>query len=313
MMIKDPIDKSKYIENIYFTSNARVGFKYLLEQMSFNNEDEILLPAYIGITDREGSGVYDPISELGINYDFYSIEQNFSINIDDFQYKITSGKFKAALLIHYFGFLHCDIELIRSMCRKNNVLLIEDCAHSLFSTYQDIRFGDFGDMSFYSLHKFLPIENGGFFKINNDNFKNLINEEFSENIDLFTLMQYCKSKQFHIAEIRTLNYQYLLNKLKDLDGLTILFPELPQGVVPMNFPVIIKNDNREQLYFFLKDKNIHTTALYYRIIDEIDRKKYPISYYLSDNILNFPIHQDITTADLDFLVECLIEYRIETG
>ena len=110
MITKTPIDKKKCVGNIFFTSAARVGFNHLLKNLHFKDEEKILLPAYIGITDREGSGVFDPISELKINYDFYGLEKNLKINKEDLETKILSGQFKAVLIIHYFGFLHCDIE-----------------------------------------------------------------------------------------------------------------------------------------------------------------------------------------------------------
>ena len=33
----------------------------------------VLLPAYIGYTDREGSGVFDPVSELDLAFSYYPL------------------------------------------------------------------------------------------------------------------------------------------------------------------------------------------------------------------------------------------------
>jgi len=78
----------------------------------------------------------------------------------------------------------------------------------------------------------------------------------------------------------------------------------------MNLPIIVKNNKREKLYFKLMDEGIPTIALYYRLIDSIDRRQYPDSYYLSNNILNLPVHQDITKNDIEILTKKLI-YSLE--
>lgn len=310
MITKTPIDKKKCVGNIFFTSAARVGFNHLLKNLHFKDEEKILLPAYIGITDREGSGVFDPISELKINYDFYGLEKNLKINKEDLETKILSGQFKAVLIIHYFGFLHCDIEWVSIICKNNNMLLIEDCAHAFSSTYKNIPLGDFGDFSFFSIHKFLATEDGGILKVNNKDFHFPIIDDASRRIKLETLEQLSKSKINEISNIRISNYKYLRDKLGKIDEIEILYPELPQGIVPVNFPVIVKDSKREKLYFRLMEENIPVIALYYRLIGAIDKRKYPTSYYFSNNILNLPIHQDILPEDIDNIVEKMIEFFI---
>lgn len=59
--------------------------------------------------------------------------------------------------------------------------------------------------------------------------------------------------------------------------------------------------------FYRINKKIETTSLYYRIIEQIDRKKFPVSYYISNHILNLPIHQDITIKDIEYMAKGLKE------
>lgn len=308
MISKSPNITDNCVRNIYFTSAARVGFKHLLKNLYFKDKEKILLPAYIGITDREGSGVFDPISELKINYDFYGLEKNLKINKEDLETKILSGQFKAVLIIHYFGFLHCDIEWVSKICKNNNVLLIEDCAHAFSSTYKNIPLGDFGDFSFFSIHKFFATEDGGILKVNDKNFHFPIIDDISQRIKLETLEQLSKSKINEISNIRISNYNYYIQKLKDFEKIELLYPELPQGIVPVNLPIIVKSNKREKLYFKLMEEKIPTIALYYRLIDFIDKEKYPASYYLSNNILNLPTHQDITKDDIDLITKRIYSY-----
>ena len=40
---------------VCFTSSAREAFSCVLKQINFKNNEYLLLPGYIGITDKEGS------------------------------------------------------------------------------------------------------------------------------------------------------------------------------------------------------------------------------------------------------------------
>lgn len=87
-----------------------------------------------------------------------------------------------------------------------------------------------------------------------------------------------------------------------------MHPFLDKGTVPLNFPIIVNNDKREKLYFKLIEDGIITTSLYYRIISEIDRVEFPVSYSISNSILNLPVHQDTTKEDLRFIVKHLTKH-----
>ena len=46
----------------------------------------------------------------------------------------------------------CDINKIKKICKKNKILLIEDCAQALGAEYFGRKVGTFGDMSIFSFH-----------------------------------------------------------------------------------------------------------------------------------------------------------------
>jgi len=305
MITKEAKELTNY-NNIYFTSSARVGFRHLLHSLEFNNDEKILLPSYIGITDKEGSGVIDPVETVGIDYEFYPIANDFSIDKDEFRIMAETRKFKAALIIHYFGFLQSDIEFIQKVCKDNSILLIEDCAHALYSSHKKTFLGDYGDFSFYSIHKFLPSKDGGILKINNSDYS-LAPLKNSDKISSESLEIFSKARESEISRIRIDNYLYLLKLLKSVDDIGIVYPKLDEGIVPMNFPILIKNISREKLYFKLADKDFPTIALYYRLVESISKKLFPISHQLSKTILNLPVHQDTSKEDIDTLVDALVK------
>jgi len=302
---KHPHKTEEHFNKIYLLPNARIGLKCIFDLLNLNKRNKILLPSYIGITDKEGSGVFDPIREKKIGFEFYKINKNLTIDMEDFRKKIEKGGIKAAFVIHYFGFVQCNLKKIVEICKNNKVYLIEDCAHAFMSKYRGRYLGTFGDASVFSLYKSLPIPDGGLLRINNKKLKNprVANYRISEK----TLKSLYRFDMEKINEIRRKNYALLVKKISNLPGIQILYKRLPKGIVPLNLPILIKNVDRNKVYFKLLDKKIETTSLYYRIIEQIDRKKFPVSYYISNHILNLPIHQDITIKDIECIAKGLKE------
>ena len=48
----------------------------------------LLVPAYIGYSPNEGSGIYDPIIENDISHYFYLIDENINIDVNDYKNKL---------------------------------------------------------------------------------------------------------------------------------------------------------------------------------------------------------------------------------
>jgi dTDP-4-amino-4,6-dideoxygalactose transaminase len=302
MISKEPENRKDFKKSFYFTKSGRVGFSHILKCLFSNSKDKILMPAYIGETDKEGSGVFDPIRDNKVLYEFYSMNRDLSINMEDLRPKVISNKYKSLLVIHYFGFVQNNMEELCSLCKENGVILIEDCAHSFSSSYKGRNIGEWGDLSFFSIHKIIATKDGGYFRINNND--SGVTELSYENQNILpdTIEQFIRSDYEKINIIRRLNYQKYLYGLVDIKGVYPLYPELPDGIVPLNFPIIVENGLREKLYFKLIEKKVITCALYYRLIKEIKKNLYPISYDVSTRILNLPTHQDTSFSDIDEIV-----------
>ena len=66
----------------------------------------------------------------------------------------------AIVLTHIGGYPIPEIEEIQRFCRKNNTLLIEDCAHSPLTRINNKLVGSFGDASIFSFFPTKPIPAG---------------------------------------------------------------------------------------------------------------------------------------------------------
>jgi len=279
-----------------------------LKHVKSDLKNSILLPAYIGITDREGSGVLDPIDDLKIRCGFYPIDKALSALPNELYKLIESEKYSVLLIIHYFGFCQNDMEKIIKLCKKHHVLVIEDCAHTLNSQIAMGSLGALGDFAFHSVHKILSCEDGGMLRVNNKKYQHILKNNVTiEQPSASMLNTVVYADLDAIKEKRRNNYVYLVQLLAGVEGIELIYRCLPPGITPHNLPIIIKNSLREKIYFYLVNKGIPAIALYYRLVKEISEQNYPESYFIANNILNLPIHQDVTFDDLDLVAQTLIE------
>ena len=106
-------------------------------------DDEVLIPAICWSTSLW------PIIQSGLKVKFVDIDpKTLNLDLDDFEKKITK-KTKALMLVHAMG--NCaDMEKIVRICKKKNIILIEDTCEALGSKYKGKQLGTFGDFSSYS-------------------------------------------------------------------------------------------------------------------------------------------------------------------
>ena len=73
------------------------------------------------------------------------------------------------MLSHIGGIINPEIREIAAFCKQNNIVLLEDCAHSFGATYKKKHSGTFGDAGVYSFYatKAIPAGEGGIVITNN--------------------------------------------------------------------------------------------------------------------------------------------------
>lgn len=73
----------------------------------------------------------------------------YNMDVDDLERKITKNS-RAVIVQHTFG-QAAELIKISAICKKHNLVLIEDCAHALGARYEEKLLGTWGDVSFFSL------------------------------------------------------------------------------------------------------------------------------------------------------------------
>jgi dTDP-4-amino-4,6-dideoxygalactose transaminase len=101
--------------------------------------------------------------DAGLAVGFYRINRDLSVALEDLDEKLRACP-GPVMLIHYFGFAQPEIETVARLCTDRASILIEDCAHGLFSSHMGRPLGAFGPMAVFSLRKTLSIYDGGALK-----------------------------------------------------------------------------------------------------------------------------------------------------
>ena len=138
-------------------SNCTAALHMALIALGIGNGDEVITPSLTFIADQN---VTQMIGAKNILADITSME-DWSMDPDDIEARITP-KTKAVMIVHYGGY-SCDMERISALCKKNNLLLIEDCAHTPGADYKGQPLGTFGDVSAFSFfgNKNIAVGEGG--------------------------------------------------------------------------------------------------------------------------------------------------------
>lgn len=308
MITKSASDVSNCKYSYLFTKNARTAWFKTLDALSVykNKKLTLLLPAYIGINEKEGSGVFDAVIKNGADVVFYKVTDKLQVDISDFNNKLKGNDIDVVLVIHYFGFSRVGMDSIRTICEKLNAILVEDCAHAFYINADNSKIGNYGDYSFYSLHKYLATSTGGMLKINNTSLPNPV-LDVNDKIDFDALEKFASSDFKKIATIRHRNYLAYEEHLATDKNIDVLF-KLESTDIPQTFAIRVKNGLREKLYFYLLEKDVPTVALYYRLIPQITENEFPNSLLISNEILNLPVHQDMKLSEVVYICEKIKEF-----
>jgi len=139
-------------KKIIFTDMGRTAFQLIIEKLNLRNT-QMLVPAYICDI------FFGIFKKYNIQPIFLDIDtETFNIKAEQIKQKANPGV-KSILLPHTYGLAN-DIEKIKSLT-NNQLLIIEDCAHTFGAKYNNGYLGNFGNAAFFSLYKIFPTCRGG--------------------------------------------------------------------------------------------------------------------------------------------------------
>jgi dTDP-4-amino-4,6-dideoxygalactose transaminase len=294
MIEKKAMNKDRFKRAWSYANSARDAWSEIIEKYKVTHPfGKILLPAYIGWSVNEGSGIFDSVLKSGMEFEFYGLGMRLEIDFDDLKSKVEANNESLVLLVHYFGFVDNDYNKIATWLEDNDIFFVEDCAHAWLTDMIGGVCGRRGKFAFYSLHKLLPVEIGGIMVDNAPigNCNDAINPFYDLSYDLYT-----------IYNLRRTNYNYLLQLLIDVKGIEVIFKNLNEGICPQTLPVILESKDRNTLYTEMNEAGFGMVSLYHTMISDLDNTKSEAAQKLAPRIINFPIHQDVELNHIDAMV-----------
>jgi len=157
--------KGKAIKNLEGEFREYLGVKYAV---SFNSGRSsffailkaLNLPTRVGM--EQGSGVLlqaftcnavpNPVLWADLEPVYVDCSKDdFNIDLDDLKAKI-NVKSRVVVVQHTFG-QPCNMDEVRAICGANNLILVEDCAHSLGAEFKGLRVGANSKAAFFSFSR----------------------------------------------------------------------------------------------------------------------------------------------------------------
>ena len=277
-----------------FYRSAREGMQDVLAQPAVlpNPGAGVLLPAFIGWSPREGSGVYDPVQGLGLRAGFYDLNPDLTVNLSKLEAELQRG-YRVLVLIHYYGRTEPQLEAVRELADRHGALLVEDLAHGFYSAQLGGVAGSRGDINLYSLHKMFPTPGaqGGMIAYRNTRLLAGQQETAPELARLILNYDWAA-----IGVARRRNAEAVLAALHKLPEcgreFELLWPELAPGDVPQTLPVRIRRGDRDHIYHVMNADGYGMVSLYHTLIEPV-REDFAEMVALSKSVINFPVHQDL--------------------
>lgn len=219
--------------------------------------------------------------------------ETFNILPSEIERKINK-KTRAIIVVHYGG-QSCNMDEILKIANKNNLIVIEDCAHALGSTYKKINCGNIGKVGCFSFYptKIITTGEGGAISTNNTNIFKKIQilrsqgmsvsaEEREETLEwkydivdlgynyrmdeIRSSLGYSQLKRINkINKMREMIAKLYNEKLKNIDGIITPHKKLDRNHIYHLYTIKVTNEypiTRNQLFKKLSTNGIGSSVQY---------------------------------------------------
>ena len=297
--------------------------------------DEVIMPAYTFVSTA------DAFVLRGAKVVFVDIRPD-TMNIDEklIEHEITD-KTRAIVPVHYAG-VSCEMDTILAIAKKYNLLVIEDAAQGVMSSYKGKALGTMGDYGCYSFHetKNYSMGEGGALLIRDE--KNVENAEivrekvtnrskfFRGQIDKYTWVE--AGSSYLPSE---LNAAYLYAQLEAADKINekrlsiwnrywagleklsdegkIIRPTIPEGCVHNAHMFYLKArdlEERTALISYLKEQGIQAVFHYIPLHTAPAGQRYGVfagedryTTRESERLVRLPLYYNLSLEQADYVID----------
>jgi hypothetical protein len=318
------------VQGMTYLNGGEAAIRLICDYLISHGVREILIPSYLCST------LADAFDRYGLSYTFYSIQDNFRIDLDNLL-KMARGS-KALYVINYFGYGYTtDEAAVLNQLRAQGMMLIEDDAQAGFNR------ASAANVRFNSLRKIVPYD-GSFFYSDRDMSRNLAKFVRLPNHRLAVIRQYRQtfarliadgaenfdelnslfeqSERHYYADLTVLgdpgeraaverldwaaieatrkaNHQRLCDQLADVPEIEIIFPKVSPHGPPLGFPIYVKNGQRDALLDYLRERHVYP-PVHWDVLDDSRINKIPQTVAMSAKIITLILDQRFSLEDMDY-------------
>lgn len=302
--------------------------------------DEVIMPSYTFVSTA------DAFVLRGAKAVFVDIRPD-TMNIDETKIEAAiTKKTKAIVPVHYAG-IACEMDTIMDIARRYNLLVIEDAAQGVMSTYKGKALGTIGDYGCYSFHetKNYSMGEGGALLIKNADMiesAEILREKgtnrskfFRGQIDKYTWVNYGSSylpselnaaylwaeleMADEINENRLNSWNHYYEGLKELaDSGRIELPVVPEGCVHNAHMFYIKAkdlEERTKLIAYMKENGIGCVFHYIPLHSAPAGRKFgrfsgedKYTTKESERLMRLPMYYGLKSDDISYVIETIKKF-----
>ena len=188
-------------------SNGTAALHLSLKALGIGKGDEVVIP------DLTFVATASSVLLTGATPVLADVDDDLNISIQSIKESITS-RTKAIIPVHFAG-KSCKIKEVSSIARKNNVSIIEDCAHAIGARINKKHVGTFGQLgcfSFYPTKNFTTIE-GGMIITNSKKIADFVRTTRNHGISKTLASRFSKGKPWNY-DIENPGYNYRLDEIR---------------------------------------------------------------------------------------------------
>jgi perosamine synthetase len=310
-------------------NSGTVTMRLALIAAGVKEGDEVILPAQTFIATGH------VILQCGAKPIFADINLDGNISVESIKEKITE-RTKAIIPVHWGGY-PCDMDEIKKLAKKHNIIVIEDAAHAIGAKYKNQYIGSISDFTSFSFQaiKHLTTGDGGLLTCQNPEHAKLIRrlawfdiDREDSKVGILGEREYDATNigyKYHMNDIAASiglgNLEALDNKLKRIKDIANIYNnELKNvgGIRLMNYksdressywlyPIFV--ENRIDFINKLKRNNIPTSVVHLGIDKNtiFGGKDYSLvnQRYFDDNQIHLPINDSLTDDDINNIIKTI--------
>ena len=263
------------------------------------------------------------IVHLGAKPIFADVGQDLNIDPSSIE-KLITKKTKAIMPVHWTGRI-CDMDKIKKIAKKNNLLIIEDAAQGMGSYYKGKHAGNFSKVAAFSAH---PLKNLN--GIGDSGFITTNDKKIYEKIKLYRnhglagrdlVKIFGINSRLDVINAEIINFR--LSKLKSIIKKRQKNINIYKKLIKTNKVKIIEDkkyeinshtmfitlcENRDKLKKYLEKFRIQSLVYYGTPLHKHEASKIFQNYkkiknaeYLSTKVLALPHHQNLNYKDIEYV------------